>query len=106
MRSVFLVAGMVTTLVAGIPCASAQLQMPAPPSPVPPAAECGATAPVTPGETTGSANLSDALSRSKGVICPPVGIDPGISAPPVGGGVTPVIPPPGTPGGDPSIVPK
>jgi hypothetical protein len=58
------------------------------------------------GETTGSANLSDELSRSKGVICPPAGVDPGISAPPVGGGVTPVIPPPGTPGGDPGLVPK
>ena len=31
------------------------------------------------GETAGSANLSDQLSRSKGVICPPAGIDPGIS---------------------------
>jgi hypothetical protein len=50
--------------------------------------------------------LSDELSRSKGVICPPAGIDPGISVPPVGGGVTPVIPPPGTPGGDPGLVPK
>ena len=29
-----------------------------------------------------------------------------ISAPPVGGGFTPVIPPPGTPGGDPYIIPK
>jgi hypothetical protein len=59
-----------------------------------------------PGETTGSANLSDELSRSKGVICPPAGVDAGISAPPVGGGVTPVIPPPGTPSGDPYVVPK
>jgi hypothetical protein len=58
------------------------------------------------GETTGSTNLSDELSRSKGVICPPAEIDPGISAPPTGGGVTPVIPPPGTPGGDPRIIPK
>jgi hypothetical protein len=60
----------------------------------------------TPRETTGSANLSDELSQSKGVICPPAGVDPGISAPPVGGGVTPVIPPPGTPGRDPYIIPK
>jgi hypothetical protein len=58
------------------------------------------------GETTGSANLSDELSRSKGVICPPAEIDPGISAPLTGGGVMPVIPPPGTPGGDPRIIPK
>jgi hypothetical protein len=59
-----------------------------------------------PGETTGSANLSDELSRSKGIICQPAEVDPGISVPPKGGGVTHVIPPPGTPGGDPSIVPK
>jgi hypothetical protein len=57
-------------------------------------------------ETTGSRTLSDHLSQSKGVICPPSGIDPGISVPPIGGGRTPVIPPPGTPGGDPSIQPK
>ena len=59
-----------------------------------------------PGETTGSANLSDELSRSKGIICPPAEVDPGISVPSKGDGLTPVIPPPGTPGGDPSIVPK
>jgi hypothetical protein len=66
----------------------------------------GAEALPAPGETDGSVNLSDELSRSKGVICPPAGIDPGIAAPPVGGRVMPVIPPPGTPGGDPSIIPK
>ena len=58
------------------------------------------------GETTGSRSLSDQLSASKGVICPPAGTDPGITVPPVGGGRMPVIPPPGTPGGDPSIQPK
>jgi hypothetical protein len=57
-------------------------------------------------ETTGSRPLSDQLSESKGVICPPAGIDPGIQAPAVGGGRMPVIPPPGTPGGDPNIQPK
>jgi hypothetical protein len=61
---------------------------------------------VPPGETTGSANLSDELSRSRGVICPPPEVDPGISAQPKGDGLTPVIPPPGSPGGDPSIIPK
>jgi hypothetical protein len=45
--------------------------------------------------STGTATLSDRLSRSKGIICPPAGVDPGIAAPAVGGGVTPVIPPPG-----------
>src|SRR3984893_5522725 len=58
------------------------------------------------GETTGSRSLSDQLSASQGVICPPAGTDPGITVPPVGGGRMPVIPPPGTPGGDPSIQPK
>jgi hypothetical protein len=57
-------------------------------------------------ETTGSRSLSEQLSESKGVICPPSGVDPGIAVPPVGGGRMPVIPPPGTPGGDPNVVPK
>ena len=57
-------------------------------------------------ETTGSKSLSERLSESKGVICPPAGIDPGLTVPPISGGRTPVIPPPGTPGGDPGIQPK
>jgi hypothetical protein len=65
----------------------------------------GLTVPA-PGETTGSASLSDELSRSKGLICPPAEVDPSIAVPPPGGGVMPVIPPSGTPGGDPYIVPK
>jgi len=51
-------------------------------------------------------NLSDKLERSEGVICPPVGIDPDIAVVPPGGGRTPVIPPPGSPGGDPTVRPK
>ena len=57
-------------------------------------------------ETTGSRSLSDQFAASKGVICPPAGTDPGITVPPIGGGRMPVIPPPGTPGGDPNIQPK
>jgi hypothetical protein len=53
-----------------------------------------------------SANLSDQLSQSNGVICPPSGVDPKMAAPPREGGAMPVIPPPGTPGGDPNTVPK
>jgi hypothetical protein len=54
-----------------------------------------------------SANtLSDKLSESKGVICPPNGVDPKMAAPPPSGGNTPVIPPPGTPGGNQNVQPK
>jgi hypothetical protein len=56
--------------------------------------------------TTGSAeNLSDKLARTDGVICPP-NVDPGIKAPTPDAGRTPVIPPPGSPGGDPTVRPK
>ncbi len=62
-------------------------------------------------ETQGSAapkdNLSDRLARTDGVICPPPDIDPDVRAPaPSGGGTMPVIPPPGSPGGDPTVQPK
>jgi hypothetical protein len=50
--------------------------------------------------------LSDKLAQSKGVICPPTGVDPQIQVAPPGGGKLKVIPPPGTPGGDQSIQPK
>jgi len=51
-------------------------------------------------------SLSDQLARSDGVICPPEHVDPDIKAPTPPGGTMPVIPPPGSRGGDPSIVPK
>jgi hypothetical protein len=49
--------------------------------------------------------LSDKLARTDGVICPP-NVDPEIRAPTPQGGKMPVIPPPGSPGGDQSIQPK
>ena len=60
------------------------------------------------GTTTGqrAEPLSDKLARSDGVLCPPPGIDPEIRAPTPETGNTPVIPPPGSPGGDPTIRPK
>jgi hypothetical protein len=62
-------------------------------------------------DTTGTIRgrtLSDQLNKSDGVIKPPSGTDPGIAAPaPVPNpGTTPVIPPPGSPGGNPSVDPK
>ena len=53
-----------------------------------------------------SAPLSDKLARSKGVICPPAGVDREIQVTPPDGGHLKVIPPPGTPGGDPNVQPK
>lgn len=54
--------------------------------------------------TTGRA-LSEKLARTDGVLCPP-NIDPEIRLPPPAGGTLQVIPPPGAPGGDPSVQPK
>lgn len=61
------------------------------------------------GTTTGQSRepLGDRLARSDGVLCPPSGVDPDMHAPtPDTGGNTPVIPPPGSPGGDPTVRPK
>jgi hypothetical protein len=51
---------------------------------------------------------SGAPSGGVGVIRPPAGVDPGIHAPALNPdpGTTPVIPPPGTPGGDPRVQPR
>jgi hypothetical protein len=51
----------------------------------------------------GGRSLSNKLARSQGVICPPQQVDPEIRQPTPPGGSMPVIPPPGSPGGDPSV---
>jgi hypothetical protein len=53
-----------------------------------------------------SSDLSDRLADSKGVICPPAGVDPQMHVPAPQGGEMNVIPPPGTPGGNRNIEPK
>jgi hypothetical protein len=60
------------------------------------------------GEKDGTETLSDKLNASGGVIKPPRDVDPGISitAPVPEPNSTPVIPPPGTPGGPPGPEPK
>jgi hypothetical protein len=75
----------------------------APTKPVPPR---GTIAPE--GATTGQAGepLGDKLAKSDGVLCPPPGVDPEIRAPTPDAGNTPVIPPPGSPGGNPKLRPK
>ena len=63
-----------------------------------------------PAETSGAAgSLAEELERSEGVIAPPdPGVDPGLvkPAPDTGAATTPVIPPPGSPGGDPNVRPQ
>ena len=60
------------------------------------------------GTTTGqrAEPLGDKLAKSDGVLCPPAGVDPEIRAPTPDTGNTPVIPPPGSPGGDPTVRPE
>jgi hypothetical protein len=54
-----------------------------------------------------SGNPSERLNRSGGVIKPPENVDPGLQKkPPDDSSKMPVIPPPGTPGGDPNVKPK
>jgi hypothetical protein len=98
----------------------------APPSPVTPPARTAPPSPtraancapmqqpshpgtaVPEGTTTGQRTepLGDKLARSDGVLCPPAGVDPEMHAPAPDTADRPVIPPPGSPGGDPSIRPK
>jgi hypothetical protein len=109
-------------LIASLGAVNAQ----APPAPATPMAEtatpapqrpsdCAPTKPVPPrgtvapeGSTTGQANepLGDRLAKSNGVLCPPADVDPAMRAPTPDTGNTPVIPPPGSPGGDPNVRPK
>lgn len=49
--------------------------------------------------------LSDQLAQSKGVICPPAGVDPEMRKAPPEGGAMRVIPPP-SPGGNQNVQPK
>ncbi len=60
------------------------------------------------GATTGqrAAPLGDRLAKSDGVLCPPADVDPEIRAPTPDTGNTPVIPPPGSRGGNPNFRPK
>ena len=112
---------LVPILLAAFTTAHAQ----APPAPVTPMADTAAPelqrptacVPLKPGvrdpnasqgTTVGQANeaLGDKLAKSDGVLCPPAGVDPEMRAPTPDAGNTPVIPPPGSPGGDPTVRPK
>jgi hypothetical protein len=116
---ILLIAGL---MIAGSGTAIAQ----APPAPTTPPAQTAppaadrSNANCTPTQTTpqgnitadsngkSSENLGDKLAKSDGVLCPPSNVDPAMRAPSPksDNSNTPVIPPPGSPGGDPSVRPK
>ena len=97
---------LVALLLLGTVCGLAQAQTTVPERP--PRADCppgaGPNAPAVGRDSKQS--LSDQLAQSKGVICPPAGVDPEMQQKPQGGGTLKVIPPPGSPGGNPSVQPK
>ncbi len=80
--------------------------MPAPQSTIP--EKVAPSDPSSTGSTGSSGTLSDKLEKSDGVIRPRTNIDPEITtrAPVPNPGTTPVIPPPGSPGGNPTVDPK
>lgn len=103
MRSVLIL----VALVAAIGSAAAQTS--------PPDALANPTAPVGPPGATSppeqiappAGSMSDRLSQQRGTITPP-SVDPGMTVAPAPSGraTMPVIPPPGSPGGNQSVVPK
>ena len=102
-----------TALILGTAPALAQNPQPGPPtSPIPPVAPPNAAKPppekIAPPSPSPTPSLSDHLSRRKGVLKPPSHVDPEMTVKPPrkGAGTMPVIPPPGTPGGNRSVVPK
>ena len=91
-----LVTGTVICVLAASPVAAQQ--QPLPPATAQPPVSAPPAKPECPDNQSGG--------PSKGVICPP-DVDPGIKIPPPETGAKmPVIPPPGTPGGDQKIQPK
>ena len=82
-----------TTAFAGLLATALGLGLPAVAAAEP---EKGVQQPAEPGE------------RTDAVIAPPQGIDPRMQVrpPPDHGDKTPVIPPPGSPGGNPNVIPK
>ncbi len=97
-----------TTELATTGTALAQNPQPtAPTNPTVPVAPPSAPTPPPEQVAPSSGDMSSKLSQQRGMIKPP-NVDPGMTvAPPANGtATTPVIPPPGSPGGNRSVVPK
>ncbi|HEY4172806.1 MAG TPA: hypothetical protein VGM42_07235 [Rhodopila sp.] len=97
-----------TALIMAATPALAQNPQPAPPqNPTVPVAPPNAPSPPPEQIAPAHGNLSDRLAEHNGTIKPPE-VDPGMAVkpPPNAADATPVIPPPGSPGGNKSVVPK
>lgn len=100
--------------IAGIGCLSPAFgqtplpQQQAPNMPLPKDVPAEKMAPEEPSSTGSTGTLSDKLEKSDGVIRPPRTGTPDMTVPaPVPDpGTTPVIPPPGSPGGNPNVDPR
>ena len=98
---------LVIALLASMAATATTLAQAPAPAPLPPACPPDVKGdPPTIGRNDPSTSLSEKLADSKGIICPPAGIDPEIQVKPPAGGALIVIPPPGSPGGDQSVQPK
>ena len=71
-----------------------------------PAARCEEQAAPSSDVSRQDGSLSTKLNATSGVIHPEGSVDPGMQKAPPATGKTPVVPPPGTPGGQPHVVPK
>ena len=103
-----LVLSLTALLLAAAPAMAQNPQVAPPQSPNVPVAPPNAASPPPEQIAPKSGNLSDTLSRQRGTIKPPENVDPNMTVPPrtPSAGTTPVIPPPGSPGGNQSVVPK
>ena len=105
LRRVSLAIGLIASVAAS---GLAAAQSPDGRSPQPPSVACPPDVKGAPPTVGGPStpDLSDRLAESKGVICPPANVDPEMRKTPPGGGELKVIPPPGSPGGNPNVEPK
>jgi hypothetical protein len=95
-------------ILAAVPAVAQNPQPTSPANPTVPIAPPNAPSPPPEKIAPPNGNLSNRLSQQKGTITPPTNVDPGMTVrPPRNGAVTtPVIPPPGSPGGNGSVIPK
>jgi hypothetical protein len=96
-----------TLLLIAVPAMAQNPQPTSPTNPTVPVAPPNSASPPPEKIAPSDGSLSGRLAQQKGTITPP-NVDPGmtVSPPAHNGAKTPVIPPPGSPGGNQSVVPK